>query len=141
MSDDWGNPIAHQLKQRTLASGRNHRVWKLNQRIRSSRDCRRSVPLAELLDDLVREPKLAPQYDFGIPAQLTVQFLDSLVEKLGIVGRMVAVVGVRRSNQHANAVVGGGPAHLDRFIQAVRAIVYLGKYVAVNINHECSSRA
>jgi len=52
-----------------------------------------------------------------------------------IVRLVHAVVRVRGRDDSAYPVAKGNATHLKRFFQALRAIVYFGQYVAVNINH------
>jgi hypothetical protein len=60
---DWANLVAHQLKQRALAAERDDLVRELYERIRAVFNSRRALRPANVAYDIVREAKLASEYD------------------------------------------------------------------------------
>jgi hypothetical protein len=83
----------------------------------------------------VCESQLAANNDAERSSQLLVQLGDFLPQEFRVVSRVHSVVSVRGGDHHSYAVVGRRAAHLDRFFEAVRTIVYFGENVTMNVYH------
>jgi hypothetical protein len=63
------------------------------------------------------------------------QMRDQTLQIFAII--VVAVVGVGRGDLVSDAVSGRGAAHGDRDIPGLGAVIYFGKNVGMNIDHDC----